>query len=256
MLFARKPNGSAGFTPERNMISGKEEIDGGGSVLTDGKGRVFVFWHATMPGSDEAHGRVYMTMSGDKGKRFSQERAIDDSSRGTCGCCGMQTLSSKAKLYVMYRSAADKGTARDTTLLVSSNGGATFQSRILDSWKLTSCPVTFFALSADGSGNPVAAWESKDGIHYEFIESGDAKALHAVQAPAPEKYPTLASQKDGKTLLAFDCGVQWGLPSAGRWEIVNPAGLKPASTGTFAPVPAWSFGQAIAIGPNKFAIIF
>jgi hypothetical protein len=69
MLFTRlNPHGTA-FEPERNLIRTGFGIDGGGGIAADQEGRVYVFWHAPLPGSNgEANRRVWVTRSNDVAK--------------------------------------------------------------------------------------------------------------------------------------------------------------------------------------------
>ena len=59
------------FTPQRNVIQGKEMIDGGGSVTADDQGNVYILWHAiAAKNASETTGRIYMIKSGNDAASF------------------------------------------------------------------------------------------------------------------------------------------------------------------------------------------
>jgi len=75
MLYTRLLKGHTAFEPEQNLIHTAYGIDGGGGIAADRAGRVFIFWHAPLPGSEgEQARRVWMTRSQDDGQTFDPER--------------------------------------------------------------------------------------------------------------------------------------------------------------------------------------
>ena len=118
-------------------------------------------------------------------------------------------------IYVLYR-AAGVGTARNTNMLISRNGGATFSSECVQEWQSNVCPGTSFSI-ATSSGDVVGAWETKG--HLFFAKLADIP-LHIKPAPSgsEQRYPSLSLGRDGSTLLTWTKGAGWqkAAPCSGR----------------------------------------
>ncbi len=93
MLYARLNDAADAFEPQRNLITQKVGLDGGGAVAADAEGNVFVAWHAPdVAKGDETSRRVFVARSKDEGKTFAAESAASQEGTGACGCCGMQMM--------------------------------------------------------------------------------------------------------------------------------------------------------------------
>ncbi|BDI29580.1 hypothetical protein CCAX7_16310 [Capsulimonas corticalis] len=257
MLYARLASASSAFTPERSLITWAGGLDGGGSVAADPRGNVYVVWHASAPGKDEASGGVYLARSGDDGRTFARETKINTRPTGQCGCCSMRAfVDSAGTLYILYRSAGGNFD-RDTTLLASRDGGASFASSMLSPWRLGACPMSSFSL-AEGPGGVIGAWETADQV-YRAPLSRSAVMIQAATAPAgsgKRKYPTLVSNKKGKSMLAWVEGAGWERGGALAWQVYGPAGQPEGPAGRANGVPVWSFVTAVARDDGSFLLIY
>jgi hypothetical protein len=69
MLYARANAARTAFEPQRNLMSETTNLDGGGAIAADDRGRVYVAWHANpfsgKGGEDER--RVWIARSEDDG---------------------------------------------------------------------------------------------------------------------------------------------------------------------------------------------
>jgi len=133
MLYTRLNDPGTAFEPQRNVMQFAVGLDGGASVAADNFSNVYVVWHANPENNGEAHRRVWMARSGDDGKTFAREVAVDpemkqgveEEPRGACGCCGMRAFADeRAALYILYRAATEQ-IHRDMVLLVSRDRGST-----------------------------------------------------------------------------------------------------------------------------------
>ena len=87
MLYARMNDAGTAFEPQKNVISQRVGLDGGGSVAADGLGNVYVAWHApSRPKAAEAAREVWVAQSTDDGKSFGKEREAWKEPTGACRC--------------------------------------------------------------------------------------------------------------------------------------------------------------------------
>ncbi|HEY9719633.1 MAG TPA: hypothetical protein V6C69_19295 [Trichormus sp.] len=252
-FFSQSADGKA-FTPQRNVIQGKEFIDGGGSVTADDQGNVYLLWHAiATKNAAETTGRIYMLKSGNDGATFGTARTIDKAGQGTCGCCSMSATAYGGMIYVLYR-ASGAGTARNTNMLISRNGGATFSSECVQEWQSNVCPGTSFSI-ATASGDVVGAWETKG--HLFFAKLADIP-LHIKAAPngSEQRYPSLSLGRDGSTLLTWTKGAGWQKGGTLQWQAYDHDFHPVGSQGSSGDTPVWSFSSAVALNGNHYAIYF
>ncbi|MGH9553995.1 MAG: exo-alpha-sialidase, partial [Terriglobales bacterium] len=235
-------------------IKGDERIDGGGAVAADGRGNVYVFWHATKADFVEAAGRVYLSVSHDGGKTFQIPSTVDRGSDGACACCNMAAIVHDGKLFVLYRAAA-QGTRRDTILLTSADGGESCKSTILQPWEINQCPVSRFSLCSASNG-VFAAWETKGRIFYERVDDPAkiSTAPQGVTASSVEKFPTISRDADN-ILVTWTTVPAWGQPGTLHWEVHDPSGKLLSASAPDITVPQWSYATALVLGPAKFAVI-
>lgn len=134
LLYARRAAGAGAFEAQRDLSAGTIHLDGGGSIASDGRGRVYVVWHAAPRGtSGELDRRVYLAESRNGGADFSPARPIFGDGHGACPCCGMRAhVDTAGRLRILYRSATNRKN-RDMYLLTMTPGGA-LSSAMIDPW--------------------------------------------------------------------------------------------------------------------------
>jgi hypothetical protein len=257
MLYARLTDTGGAFTPERDLITWAGGIDGGGSVAADSRGHVFVTWHASKAGEEEAAGGVYMARSIDNGRTFGRETKINRAATGQCGCCSMRAfVDSHGVLYILYRSAAGN-LNRDTTLLVSKDQGTKFTSSMLSPWKLGACPMSSYSL-AEGDSGVVGAWETSGQV-YRTPLTDLAVANQAAVSPAgngKRKYPIVIPGKNGKTLFAWVDGAGWERGGSLEWQVYGADGAPDGAPGHRDGAPVWSLITAAARDDGTFVLIY
>ncbi|MFM8878580.1 MAG: sialidase family protein, partial [Verrucomicrobiota bacterium] len=114
LLYSRSKPSGEGFEPQRALGGQTRHLDGGAAVAADGKGTVWVVWHAALPtppvgGDDETHRAVFLCVSHDEGRSFEPPRRIDPPGMGVCACCGLDAgIGADGGGWVLVRGAAGK----------------------------------------------------------------------------------------------------------------------------------------------------
>jgi len=260
MLYTRLKDAGTAFEKERNLMKLTFGLDGGGSVAADGFGNVYVAWHGKRPGDpDGEDGRtVWIARSRDGGKEFFAEARAYKEPTGACGCCGLSIFTgTNGTVYVLYRTAKEM-VHRDTYLLVSKDAGKTFAGRLVDKWNVGACPMSSMAF-AEGPGVVTAAWQTEEQVYYATIDPTTLQMSEAVSASGKgklRKYPALAVNSIGDTILVWTEGTGWGKGGALAWQVYGKDGKPTGASGGVTDLPAWSFGAAFSRPDGGYIVIF
>lgn len=260
MLYTRLNESRSAFETERNVIRNWTGLDGGGGIAADGKGKVYVFWHAFGPGRKaEENRRVFMAKSEDGGKTFMKEKAIFKTNTGCCACCGLGAIADQnGQIYVMYRTAT-KSTERGMLLLTSKNHGKKFKSKSLGRWNLNSCIMSSANFTNDKLG-VLAAWEHKAQIYMSRISSKTMKPGKIISAQGQgenRKHGFAVSNQKGQVLLVWSEGTAWNRGGSIAWQLYDDKGRAvKGMAGTKKGLPAWSFPAAYSKKDGSFVIVF
>jgi len=245
------------FEPERDLMTFTGGLDGGGSVAADNKGNVYVAWHGRAPGAKQGEiGRaVFVVKSTDGGTTFGKETQASPSGLGACGCCGMKAFVDYAgAVYLLFRKAEEM-VKRDEVLLVSRNGGKTFQVMNSDPWTIGTCPMSSAALSQSGDG-VLASWETAGQVRFAKIMGEKVVSTAAPQGTGKRKHPVIAANKSGETLLVWTDGTGWERGGAVVWQIFDKEGKAVGEQRRKDGVPVWSFAGAYATGNGSFVVVY
>jgi hypothetical protein len=242
MWYARSNPEGKGFEIQQ-PVSGNSPVDGGGTVVVDRKGIIHVFWHSGKHGGNEQDRRIFVRSSWDSGRSFSPEKAISPPNLGVCGCCSIQAgADSQNNLYVIFRTADAKGN-RDICLLVSGDGGSSFDHGVADEWKVAACPMSSMSILETPEAM-VAGWETGKNVKLGIFPKGSAQCdrVIPIDSPAPMKHPVLARAPDGQILAVWTEGTGWNKGGGIGCQLFD-ASLRPISKITRIPgsVPTWSF---------------
>jgi hypothetical protein len=259
MLFARLNDAGTGFEPERNLIHTAYGLDGGGAIAADSAGDVYVFWHAPAPGTEgEANRRVWVARSTNDGKTFAPENPAFDEPTGACGCCGMNAYAGRNnKVYVLYRSATEV-VHRDIYLLSSSDRGETFRGSGIAKWNIGACTMSMEHFSESPAG-VLAAWETMGNVFFGVLNPSTGRMSEPVAAPGEasgRKYPSVAGNSRGETLLAWAEGMKWSKGGSVAWQVFDKNGQPEGATGHADGVPTWSLVAAFARPDGGFTIVY
>ena len=259
MLYARLNDAGTSFEPERNVIQSAIGLDGGGSVAADGSGNVYVAWHAPEPGTEgEENRRVWVAHSSDEGKTFARERPTFRQLTGACGCCGMRAFADgKGTVYLLYRGATE-GVHRDMYLLTSADHGVSFQGQDVGKWDINSCPGSTAACAQSALG-VLTAWETKGQVYWARLDPETGKRSPAVAASGASrnrKYPVVAGNAQGETILVWTEGMGWDKGGSLAWQVYDKAGKPTAKKGKASGVPTWSLVAVSARPDGVFTIVY
>lgn len=274
MLYTRLKDDGQGFEPERNVITARPALDGGGSVAADSDGNVYVAWHAPENNDEneghdkKGHGKmnseegrhVWVTHSTDDGKTFLPERRANKEVTGVCACCGMRIFAGgKGRVLISYRTAKAV-VNRDMTLLASTDKGETFAVAARDPWEIGQCVMSTSSFAAAPTGTVLTAWETERQIRLGRVETGAGKAAILQSAPGQgknRKHPSVAVNKNGETLLAWTEGTGWEKGGSIAWQLFDNEGKPVAGqSGTAPGLPPWGVPAALALQDGSFRVIY
>jgi len=258
MAFVRLNDGGTGFEPERNLIHAAYGLDGGGAIAADNAGGVYVFWHAPAPGTEgEGNRRVWVARSSDDGKTFAPEKPAFDKSTGACGCCGMSAFADSHNVYALYRSATAV-VHRDIYLLYSNDRGETFRGTDVAQWNIGACTMSMQELSESPAG-VLAAWETLGNVFFGIINPFTGRMSAPVGGPGEardRKYPSVAGNSRGETLMAWAEGMKWRKGGSLAWQVFDRNGEPEGATGHADGVPAWSLVTTFAGTGGQFIVVY
>jgi len=259
MLYTRANAAGTAFEPQRNLMSETTTLDGGGAIAADGRGGIYVAWHANSVngGGGEDERRVWVARSADDGVTFGKERAVSDAATGVCGCCGLRLAATPAgDLHLLYRSATDK-VHRDIYSLVSRDHGRTFEGGRVQGWEIGACPMTSMSIAA--GSRVLRAWETDGQVYFNSTAAGDpprAPAGTAASDSKRRKHPRLAVNGKGTVLLAWTEGTSWARGGSLAWQAFEADGRPTSVKGTHPGIPVWSFAAVLARPDGGFTIFY
>jgi len=260
MLYTRLNDHGAAFEPQRNLMQETFGLDGGGSLAADHSGNVYVGWHGKAPGArqGEAGRQVWIAASRDEGRAFAKERPASQEPTGACGCCGMRLfVDSRGAIYGLYRSAREN-VHRDIYVLRSEDRGSSFSVALLHSWNINACPMS--SMNLVEAGNEVlGTWETQTQVYFVPVSHGVDVARAAMVAPPGDnpkrKYPALARNGRGETLIAWVEGSGWQRGGVLGWQLFDKAGRPSVACEVRQSVPVWSFPAVLVRPDDGFTIV-
>ncbi|MBI3875523.1 MAG: exo-alpha-sialidase [Verrucomicrobia bacterium] len=256
--YTRLNDAGTAFEPERNLMTSTTLLDGGGTVAADAQGHVYAMWHGIKTGSTpgEANRAVWVAISSDDGKTFAPEKQANPQPTGACACCGMKAFTdSSGNLFALYRTATQT-INRDMALLTSRDHGATFTAATLDRWRIGQCVMSSESFSETARGL-ITAFESNGRVELMQMPPAGGEMQRITPSSANRaKYPSVATNSKGETLVAWAEGTAWQKGGALAWQVFDAAG-KPLGEASRADngVPVWSLPASFARADGSFVIL-
>jgi hypothetical protein len=259
MLYTHLAADGKSFEPQRNVLTERAGLDGGGSIAVDGKNRVYVGWHAPpVKGAGEGARTVWVARSDDGGKTFGKEERFSPGDTGACGCCGMRLFADGENLLAIYRSATDM-VNRDV-YLVSQQQGVKPSSQKVAPVTSKICLMSTMSFTRSKAGI-FAAWETDKRIEWAQISSKndqiDTAAIHNVagEAAGGRKHPSIADNGT-QTLVAWAEGTGWNKGGAVGWQLYDRDGKPAGNIGHADRLPVWGLPAAVALKDGSFLVLY
>lgn len=261
MLYTHLAADGKSFEPQRNVITERVGLDGGGSLAIDSRGRVYVGWHAPpTKGAGEGSRAVWVARSDDGGRTFSKEERFSSGNTGACACCGLGLFADGETLLSLYRGAAEK-VHRDM-YLVSLRENAKPASQKIALVDSPICLMSTVSITRSKSG-VFAAWETDKQIEWANINTKagaiDGAAIHAIagQGTGGRKHPSIADNGQGQTLVAWAEGTGWQRGGAVAWQMFDANGKPIAdASGRAEKLPVWGLPAAVALKDGSFLVMY
>lgn len=257
MLYSRMTDDGAAFEPQRNVITSKVGLDGGGSVAADDAGNVFVAWHAPVEkGGIEKDRRVWVAKSADDGKTFAPEIAFSNADTGACGCCGMKAAVAQGKLFALYRGASQQ-VNRGMYLLAADPAFKQLDDEQIAPMHSGVCVMSTSDLAAAPHG-VLATWETKEQIYWSLFNLAHVGKLSVQPVPGPggsRKHPSIACNGNGDVLVAWAEGTGWNRGGSVAWQLYDSKGA-PTASGKADGLATWSEPAVFSTPEGGFAVSY
>ncbi len=145
---------------------------------------------------------------------------------------------------------------RDMYLLKSEDHGNTFLGSDISPWKVGYCVMSTEAF-ATGANGVLAAWETEKQVHFGRIgEDGLKLSDSLIEGGGNEKYPSLAEDRKGFTLVSWTQGMGWKRGGSLHWQLLDRSGQRVGAAGSADGVPAWSLVASYARSDGRFVIFY
>jgi hypothetical protein len=258
MWYARLAADGASFEPQRNLLHWSGQLDGGGGVAADHAGHVMVAWAANAGAKGESGRAIYVASSSDDGATFTKEAAAWKQPTGACACCQTRAaFDAKGRALILYRAATNE-TGRDTWLLTAPAAGKPFTGVDLHPWQFPACPMSSYAIAADGEDS-LLAWQTNDQIWFCRLDGKSGRTSPPQAAPGSasgRKHPTLAANAAGEFVLAWTEGTGWKKGGTLSWQLYGKDGKPIGAAGRADGVPVWGLPTAVAQASGDFLIVY
>jgi hypothetical protein len=207
--YARLDPGASAFSPVRNI---NEKPSEGFSLAADGRGNVAACWLS---------GKLYVNVSRDDGLTFGPTVEVDPRIN-PCDCCTTSAaFGSDGRLAILYREETNN--ERDMYLaLCDTNLRQVERSRVGGiSWKIDSCPMTYYSVVRDGDGY-ITAYPTKGQIFTARLDGkGQKSAAGEVNTPGRSGMRTgMIALRSG----AGHCLVAWKHDGRLGWQTYDEQG--------------------------------
>jgi hypothetical protein len=252
LWYARKKAGDRVFGKPRDLLADTVALDGGASIASDARGKVFVVWHGNLATREpeEKQRRVFVRTSTDEGETFGHPEPANRDQPGVCACCSLRALAGPEDgLRIFFRNALTTEN-RSMTLLSQKAGGWT--TKAIEPWKTAACPMSSAALTAY-QNQLLGVWETAGQIRAGWISAPGSTPVTVAASSA--KHPTLAISPQGRILIAWVEGSGWNRGGSAVWQEYD-AKLQPQGPpGKAAGVPAWGRVAGYAEPKGDFVIL-
>lgn len=268
LLYTRLDDERKAFEPQRNVAAAHSAPDAGCAIAADGSGNVWIVWHAPGAADGERERSLWLSRSRDDGANFEPERAIWGEPSGACAASAPAIASDGDGLYVLYRTAGERN-EHGTWLLVSMDGGETFEGRALDRWNVTRCPPSGAALHPGPLGM-IGVWQRAGALSLASFRGLEAQAgqskLRTVNVGggwgsqrlrAELQHPSIAVAGWGEALVVTLVDANWSSELMLDWSVYAEDGAWLGSAAEpLERVPQASLATCFARADGTFVVLY
>lgn len=268
LLYTRLDEKRLAFEPPRSVVTGHAVPDAACAIAADGSGRVWILWHAPGVSDEELSRNLWIARSNDDGATFEPERALVDEPVGACAAGAPAIEYDGDALYVLYRGAGERN-EHGMRLLVSWDGGETFEGRALDSWTSAKCPSGGAALHPGPLGM-MGSWQRAGALsiaNFDGLESrSEQRKLRSVtfgagpwalHPRADVSHPAIAVAGWGEALVVALCDTRQGRELRLDWSVYAEDGSWLGSAAEpLERVPEHSLATGFAREDGTFVVIY
>ena len=143
-------------------------------------------------------------------------------------------------------------------LLTSDNQGNRFQGEKLHDWEAGTCPMSMESFCQSGDA-VLAAWETADQVYFARIDQKSGKRSAPIAAPGEpnrRKFPVMASNTRGQTILVWTEGMGWQKGGSVAWQVFDDKGKPIGDIGRANGVPTWSLVAVFARPDGSFVVVY
>lgn len=253
MLHSRLNDDGTAFEQETNIVGETIGFEGVGAIVADqDSSNVYAFWPGQTEPGPEMGRDMYMAVSEDEGKQWSEPKKLDIDIEGNCRCCPIQaTTDGSGGIYLVYRNSVKTSATswdKDTFLLVSKDTGKTWNKTLVQKWENCGCP-----------GAPYSMASGPEDVYLGFSTRGTSsfakvsQQLQAIPAPSsgkPSTRPMVATNNNGDVLFS------WVEMQDVAWQIFDKNGNAMANAnGRLDGVAAkWSNPAVVATASGDFVL--
>jgi hypothetical protein len=268
LLYTRLDGAGGAFETPRDVVTGPAAPDAACAIAADGSGRVWLLWSAPGATDEELSRSLWIARSNDDGATFEAARALVDEPVGACAADAPAIECDGDALYVLYRGAGERN-EHGMRLLVSYDGGDTFEGRALDSWTSAKCPTGGSALHPGPLGM-MGVWQRAGALsiaHFDGLEArAEQRKLRSLtlgggpwtfRHRADVSHPALAVAGWGEALVVALCDTRQGRELRLDWSVYAEDGSWLGSAGEpLERVPDTSLVTGFAREDGTFVVIY
>jgi len=235
MLYSRLNHEGTAFEKEFNIVGKTMGFEGVGAIVGDqNSSKVFAFWNGRLEPGPESGKDMYMAVSRDEGKTWSEPEKLNVDIEGACNCCSMQAImDADDNMYIVYRNSAKTGAttwSKDTYLLASKDLGQTWSKQLVQKWEKCGCPGAPTSLAASQHG-VFFGYRTRNQSYFGKVD----EILNPIAAPSTGKVsmkPMLAANKNGDVLFSWveAKNVAWQVYDKDNKPLTHAKGLLQGAT--------------------------
>lgn len=233
-FYASLAPGAKAFGPTRNLNRKPSE---GFSLAADAQGNVTAFFLS---------GKLYSMVSHDNGQTFGSYTEPNPA-WNPCNCCTTAAAyGADGKLALLYREETNDERDMFVGLLGGGGKAGPTRARVSETrWKLSACPMTYFAISGAGDGF-VAAWPTKTQVYFTRLDkTGKAWPAGEIKTPGTSGMRNglvALSAGDGATLIA------WKNKDVLGWQLYDTKGQPTGEPGSATSPGSGAAGVVLSDG--------